>query len=233
VLTFLFARVWIRENRGLGLGRNVDILGSVLVTAAMMLGAYATVTSTSYGWGSAHTLGLGGGSVALLAGFVVLESRLRNPITPLRIFAIPGLASSSLIRGLLITGMYASFFIGVLYLQHVLGYGVLQTGAAFLPQTVVLFLLSAGAIARIVNRVGPRIPLVAGLLACVAGLVLLTDAGPHDAYAAHVLPAFLLFGLGAGLAFMPLLVLAMAPLPTRALRPGSSTPRRSCPGRSV
>src|SRR5581483_1625943 len=134
VATFFFARVWINENQGLGIGRDVDVLGSVLVTAAMMLGAYAIVTSTSYGWGSPHTLGFGAASLALLIGFVGLESRLRNPIVPLRIFRVPGLAASSVIRGLLITGMYASFFIGVLYLQHVRGYGVLQTGVAFLPQ---------------------------------------------------------------------------------------------------
>ena len=214
VMTFLFARVWIRENRGLGIGRDIDILGSILVTAAMMLGAYTIVTSASYGWGSAHTLSLGAASLALLAAFVGLESRLRNPIMPLRIFAIPGLAASSLVRGLLITGMYASFFIGVLYLQHVLGYGVLATGAAFLPQTLVLAALSTGGIARIVNRFGTRIPLLIGLVACFVGLLLLTQAGPHDSYTSHVLPAFLLFGVGAGFAFMPLLVIAMEHVPS-------------------
>jgi EmrB/QacA subfamily drug resistance transporter len=213
VLTFLFARVWINENRGLGIGRDVDVLGSVLVTAAMMLGAYAIVTSSSYGWGSAHTLGFGAASLALLAGFVVLEARLSNPIMPLRIFRVPGLAASSVIRGLLITGMYASFFIGVLYLQHIRGYGVLQTGVAFLPQTLVIAALSSGVTARIVTRFGPRPPLVAGLVACGIGLVLFAGAGPHASYVSTVLPAFLLFGVGAGLAFMPLLTIAMAHVP--------------------
>jgi EmrB/QacA subfamily drug resistance transporter len=213
VLTFLFARVWVRENPGLGIGRDVDVFGSVLVTAAMMLGAYAIVTSTSYGWSSAHTLGLGAGSLAMLGAFVLLESRLRNPIVPLRIFRVPGLAATSVIRGLLITGMYASFFIGVLYLQKVRHYGVLQTGVAFLPQTLVLAALSFRVTARVVTRFGPRGPLLAGLLACGLGLVLLTQAGSHSTYVSIVLPAFVLFGIGAGLAFMPLLTIAMEHVP--------------------
>jgi len=171
------------------------------------------VTSSSYGWGSAHTLTFGGLAVVLLVAFAVLEARLRNPIMPLRIFRIPGLASSSLIRGLLITGMYASFFIGVLYLQHVRGYGVLQTGIAFLPQTLTLAALSFGVTARLVNRFGSLPPLLAGLVACAGGLGLLATVGAHTSYAAGLLPAFVLIGLGAGLAFMPLLTIAMANVP--------------------
>jgi EmrB/QacA subfamily drug resistance transporter len=213
IATVLLGRARIVENRGLGIGRDVDVLGSVLVTVAMVLGAYAIVTSTSYGWGSAHTLGLGAAAAALLAGFVGLEARLRNPIMPLRIFRVPGLASSSIIRGLLITGMFATFFVGVLYLEHVRGYGVLQTGLAFLPQTLLLAGLSLGPTAALVNRYGPRGPLLFGLVAAAAGLVVLTQAGPHAAYFPTVLGAFLLMGVGAGLAFMPLLTLAMAHVP--------------------
>jgi EmrB/QacA subfamily drug resistance transporter len=211
--TFVLARRWITENQGLGIGRDVDAVGPVLVTASMMLAAYAIVTSSSYGWGSAHTLGFGAAAVALLAAFATLEARLRNPIMPLRIFRIPGLAASSLIRGLLITGMYASFFIGVLYLQHVLHYGVLETGLAFLPQTLGVAALSFGVTARLVGRFGARVPLLAGLTASAAGLGLLTTLGAGSSYATGVLPALVLIGLGAGLAFMPLLTIAMAHVP--------------------
>jgi MFS family permease len=117
------------------------------------------------------------------------------------------------IRGLLITGMYASFFIGVLYLQHVRGYGVLHTGVAFLPQTLAIAVLSLGATARLVNRFGPRAPLLAGLVIAGAGLILLAQLGAHSQYVPSVLPAFVLIGLGAGLSFMPLLTIAMADVP--------------------
>ena len=213
VATFLLGRVWITENEGLGLTGDVDAVGPVLVTSAMMLAAYAIVTSSSNGWGSSHTLVFGGLAVALLVAFVVLESRLANPIMPLRIFRISGLAASSLIRGLLITGMYASFFIGVLYLQHIRHYGVLQTGIAFLPQTLCVAALSFGITARLVNRFGALRPLLVGLIACAAGLAFLMELGPHTSYAAGILPAFVLIGLGAGLAFMPLLTIAMANVP--------------------
>jgi MFS family permease len=152
-------------------------------------------------------------SVLLLIGFVVLESRLRNPIMPLRVFRIHGLPSSSLIRGLLITGMFATFFIGVLYMERIRGFGVLTTGLAFLPQTIVLAALSLGPIAWAVNRFGPRRPLIFGLASCAAGLALLANAGLHTAYVPTLLLAFLLMGLGAGMAFMPLLTIAMAEVP--------------------
>jgi EmrB/QacA subfamily drug resistance transporter len=213
IATVVVGRSHIFENRGLGIGRDVDALGSILVTAAMMLLAYAIVTSSSHGLGSAHTIGLGAVSLLLLGAFVGLESRLPNPIMPLRIFAARGLAASSLVRGLLVTGMFATFFLGVLYLERVRGYGVLQTGLAFLPQTLVIALLSVGPTAWLGTRLGPRVPLLLGLLAAGAGLLLLHGAGAHAHYFPRVLGAFVLVGAGAGLAFMPLLTLAMANVP--------------------
>jgi EmrB/QacA subfamily drug resistance transporter len=213
IFTVLMGRARIVENPGLGIGRDLDVLGSVLVTAALVLGAYAIVTSTRYGWGSAHTIAFAAASIVLLAAFVALEARLRNPIMPLRIFRVPGLGASSVIRGLLITGMYASFFVGVLYLQHIRGYGVLQTGLAFLAQTVVLALLSLGVTARLVIRFGARTPLLIGLVSGAAGLYVLGHAGPGSPYFPDIAVAFVLIGIGAGLAFMPLLTIGMAHVP--------------------
>ena len=205
--------MWLVENPGRGIGRDLDVLGSVLITGALIVLVYAIVTASSDGWGSAHTLGFGALGLALLAAFVALEARLRNPIMPLRVFRIPGLPSSSLIRGLLITGMFSTFFIGVLYLERLRGYGVLTTGLAFLPQTLLLAALSLGPIAWLVDRFGPRRPLIAGLPFAAAGLALLATAGVHTAYVPTLVAAFLLIGLGAGMCFMPLLVIAMAQVP--------------------
>jgi EmrB/QacA subfamily drug resistance transporter len=212
IFTVLMGRARIVENAGLGIGR-IDVVGSLLVTASLIGGAYAIVTSTRYGWGSAHTIGIGAASLLLLAAFIALEARLSNPIMPLRIFRVPGVAASSAIRGLLVTGMYASFFVGVLYLEHVRGFGVLQTGLAFLPQTLALALLSLGVTARLVIRFGPRVPLLAGLLIAGAGLVVLGHAGPDAHYFPTIAMSFVLIGLGAGLAFMPLLTIGMANVP--------------------
>jgi EmrB/QacA subfamily drug resistance transporter len=213
IATVALGRVWIVENEGAGIGRDVDVLGSVLITASLVIGAFAIVGAASHGWTSAHTLGFGAVSIALAGAFVALEAKLRNPIMPLRVFRIPGLPSSSAIRGLLITGMFATFFIGVLYLERIRGYGVLQTGLAFLPQTVVLAALSLGPIAWLVNRFGPRWPLLAGLCLAGAGLFVLGSAGEHTHYVPTLFGAYLLIGIGSGLAFMPLLTIAMANVP--------------------
>jgi EmrB/QacA subfamily drug resistance transporter len=211
--TVILGRMWLAENRGSGIGRDLDWLGSVLITGAMVIVVYAIVTASTSGWGSLHTLGFGALAVAMGVAFVVLESRIANPIMPLRIFRIPGLAATSLVRGLLIVGLFSTFLIGVLYVEKVRGYGVLTTGLAFLPQTLMMALLSLGATAWLVHRFGPRVPLLTGLALIAAGLSLLATSGAHTAYLPQLAGAFVLTGLGAGMALMPLLMLAMANVP--------------------
>ncbi len=104
VFTFIFGRALIDENVGLGLRDGVDVTGSVLVTAALMVAVYTIVTTTQNGWGSLHTLGFGALAIALLGSFLVLEAKLRNPIMPLRILRIRSLTTSSIVRGFLATG---------------------------------------------------------------------------------------------------------------------------------
>jgi EmrB/QacA subfamily drug resistance transporter len=213
IATIVAGRAWIAENHGPGIDRHIDVLGSVTITAAMVLGAYAIVTASSDGWGSVHTLGFGAAAVVLLIGFWALESRLANPIMPPRVFKIPGLATSSAVRGLFICGMYAVFFIGTLYMEHIRGFGVLSTGLAFLPQTIVLALMSLGPVAWLVGRFGPRPPMLAGLVFGVAGVFLLSRLHADSPYFPDLFVPFLLMGLGAGLAFMPLLTVAMSEVP--------------------
>jgi hypothetical protein len=178
-----------------------------------MLGVYAIVKATEYGWLSAHTLGFGGLSLALLVLFAVVESRLKNPMFPPRIARVPGLLVSSVVRGFLVTGMFSTFLLGVLYLQHVHGYGALKTGLAFLPLTLVLGTLSLGITARLMGRLGPLRVLLAGLVAITAALVLLSQLPAHANYFPTILVPFVLLGLGAGLAFLPLTTIAMANVP--------------------
>ena len=99
------------------------MLGSVLITAALVTGAYAIVTASSDGWGSAHTLGFGAGALGLIGAFVALESRIANPIMPLGVFRIRSLLSTCVVRGVLFIGLYALFFLGALYLSTSAGWG--------------------------------------------------------------------------------------------------------------
>jgi EmrB/QacA subfamily drug resistance transporter len=221
IATFILGVFLIDENVGLGIRNGVDVAGSILVTAALMVGIYAIVTATQYGWTSAHTLGFGGVAVALLIGFFVLEGHLKNPIMPLRILKLRSLTGSSVIRAFLATGMFSTFFLGALYLEHVLGYDALQTGLAFLPISVVIAALSSGITARLVNRFGALRVLIPGLLTMSLGLLLIALAGEDANYWTQIFPAFVLMGLGAGTAFVPLLTIAMEEVPSEDAGLGS------------
>ena len=215
IVAFALGSILIRENEGIGLSGGVDVAGSILITLSTMLGAFAIVKSTDYGLLSARTLATGAASLTLLAGFFLLESRLRNPIMPLRILRLRMLMGSSLVRGLLVTGMYSAFFLGALYLERVLGYDAIDTGLAFMPLTICIAALSMGPSARAVEAFGAVPTLVTGLSAIVAGLLLLATAGVHASYFPDLFFAFLLLGLGAGASFLPLLTMGMADAPSR------------------
>ena len=214
-IAFLLGSMLIEENEGIGLAGGVDVLGSILITLATMLGAFAIVKSSEYGVLSARTLGSAGGSLALLASFLTVEARVANPIMPLRILRLRMLMGSSLVRGLLITGMYSAFFLGALYLERVLGYDAIDTGLAFMPLTIAIAALSMGPAARAVERFGAVQTLAAGLLGIIVGLSLLAVQGVHASYFPGLFFAFLALGVGAGASFLPLLTIGMADAPAR------------------
>jgi len=213
VATFAAANVLIRSDSGLGLGRGVDWVGSLLVTASLMSAIYAIVEATTYGWTSSEVLGTGGLAVVLMAAFITVEARIRNPIMPLRILRLRGLVNASVVRGFLVTGMFSTFFLGTLYLEQVRHYSALETGAAFLPWTITVAILSQGITARLVTRFGPLPVLMAGMASAAAGLLLFSTVGATTAYFPTVFFACFAIGLGIGNAFMPLLTLAMADVP--------------------
>src|SRR3954464_13454627 len=213
VAAFALGRALIRADRGLGLNRGVDWLGSLLVTASLMSAIYAIVEATNDAWTSSSVAGTAGLAVLLMAAFLTLQARIQNPILPLRILRLPGLVNASLVRGFLVTGMYSTFFLGTLYLEQVRHYSALQTGAAFLPWTVTVAVLSQGITARMVARFGPLPVLTAGMASAAAGLLLFATVGPDTAFFPTIFLAAFAIGFGIGNAFMPLLTLAMADVP--------------------
>ena len=215
VVALVFGWMLIEENEGIGLAGGVDVLGSILITLATMVGAFAIVKSGEYGLLSARTVGAGSASLALLGAFFVVEARVANPIMPLRILRLRMLMGSSLVRGLLITGMYSAFFLGALYLERVLGYDAIDTGLAFMPLTIAIATMSMGVSARAVERFGAVQTLAAGLAGIVVGLLLLAVQGVHASYFPGLFFAFLALGLGAGASFLPLLTIGMADAPAR------------------
>jgi EmrB/QacA subfamily drug resistance transporter len=189
---------------------RLDVTGAVTVTSALMLAVYAIVGANEAGWGSPRTLALLGAAAALFALFLAIEARVARPLMPLGLFRSTTLDAANAIGVLWSAAMFAWFFLSALYLQRVLGYSALQVGLAFLPSNLIMAACSLGLSARVVMRFGLRWPLVLGLGCAALGLALFARAPVDGGFSLDVLPGMLLLGLGAGIAFNPLLLAAMS-----------------------
>jgi MFS family permease len=208
--TALLALRLISPDRGLGPRQGADLIGAVLVTGGLMLGVYTIVGAAEHGWASARTLGLGALSIALIAAFVVRQALARTPLMPLRILRSRNVSGANLVQVLMVAGLFGMFFLGVLYMQRVLGYDAIETGLAFLPVAVLIGALSLAVTPRLTMRFGERPVLLVGLALAIAGLALFARVPEEAAYAADILPSMLLIGGGAGLSFPSLMNLAMS-----------------------
>ncbi len=196
--------------RGQAHGEKLDVAGALSVTLSLMLAVYGVVNGNEAGWASTQTLGLLGAAVALLAVFIAIESRVRHPLMPLGLFRLRSVSVANVVGVLWAAAMFAWFFISALYMQLVLNYTPMQIGLAFLPANVLMAVFSLGLSARIVMRFGIRRPLAAGLWLAAVGLALFARAPVSGSFVADVLPGMVLLGLGAGMAFNPLLLAAMS-----------------------
>jgi len=200
----------IPAHRGAGAQRGLDVWGGILITVAPALAVYTILEAGGNGWTSLRTLGMALLTVLLAVAFVVVESRTPHPLVPLRFFRSRNVAGAVLVRTLFPVGMFGSFFLGALYLQRVLGYTPVGAGFAFMPMNVCVALISLLVAARLVARFGAKRTLLSGLLLMSAGLLLLSRAPVTASYALDVMPALVLMGFGAGLIFMPSVLLAMS-----------------------
>jgi EmrB/QacA subfamily drug resistance transporter len=187
----------------------LDVGGAVTVTVALMLAVYAIVGGNEAGWTSPRTLGVLAAAAVLLAIFVAIEASVAAPLMPLRLLRSRTLVAANVIAVLWSAAMFAWFFLSALYLQRVLGYSAMRVGLAFLPSNLIMAACSLGISARVVLRFGIRAPLVAGLVCAALGLALFARAPVAGSFVVDVLPGMLLLGLGAGIAFNPLLLAAM------------------------
>jgi EmrB/QacA subfamily drug resistance transporter len=206
-------RALIEHTPAPAAGTRVDAPGAALVTLATMIGVYAIVGAADHGWASAQTLGFGALAAALLVAFAAVEARSSHPLVPPAVLRLRSLMASSVVRATLVTGMFATFFLGSLYLERVRGFDAIQIGLAFLPMPLTVGVLSVSVTARIVRRIGTVPTLLGGMTMVVAALGLLSTAGPNTAYFPTFAIAFGLMGVGMGMAFTPLLELSMADVP--------------------
>ena len=200
----------IASDRGIGRGKGLDVLGAVLVTGALMLGVYTIVESDVYGLGSLRTLGLGALAFGLLAAFVVHQALVSTPLVPLRLSRSRNLSGANLIQALMVSAFFGFFFLGSLDMQRVLHYGPLAIGLAFLPDTVAMAAFSIGLSARLIVRFGARTVVLVGLLCITLGLLLFAHSPLNADYVRDLFAPMVLLGVGAGMAFPALTILAMS-----------------------
>src|SRR5262245_26096361 len=207
-LVCAYCFVLLTADRAPAEKRRLDVAGAVTVTLASMLAVYAIVD------GAYALLIVAAG---LLAAFLVLESRVRDPLMPLRLFRVRSLAVANVIGVLWAAAMFAWFFISALYMQLVLDYTPMQIGLAFLPANLIMAAFSIGLSAKLVMRFGLKAPIAAGMLLSAAGLGLFAIAPSGGGFMLHVLPGMLLLGLGCGMALNPVMLAGMS-----AVEPGES-----------
>jgi EmrB/QacA subfamily drug resistance transporter len=210
VLVYVLSLRLLPTQRGPAAGGRVDVAGAITVTASLMIAVYAIINGNEDGWTSTRTLGLLGASAALLAIFLAIEARISSPLMPLGLFRNRNVSSANVLGVLMAAGMFAYFFFSALYLQLVLEYSPLEVGLAYLPGTIVWGAASLLLSDRLVMRYGIKTPLLTGLGLMTVALLLLARTPADGDWAVDILPATIALGLGAGIAFNPLLLAAMS-----------------------
>jgi MFS family permease len=193
-----------------GTGGRADVPGAALVTTGLVLAVY-TLLSPGTGGATAGLLALA--SVAVLLAFGARQARTRHPLLPLRLLATLTTGLGNVVQALMVAGLFGFQFLGVLYLQQLLGYDPLHAGLAFVPVPVVIAAVSLTLTARLITALGQRRVLVAGLACTTAGLALLTRLPASGGYRLGVLPAGVLIAVGFGLAFPALAAITIASAP--------------------
>ncbi len=191
---------------------NFDALGAVLATGGMLLLVFALVKAPTVGWGKARTIAELAGALSLLAAFVINELRVKNPLAPLSIFRINGLGFSNVTQLVAFAGTLAMFFYLTLYMQNVLHYSAIQTGAAYLPLCFAIG-TAAGISSKLIARIGTRPLIVTGALIASGGMYWLSRIPVHGSFLSDLLPGMLVLSFGIGPVFVGVTTAANAGVP--------------------
>ncbi|MFD6331205.1 MFS transporter [Streptomyces niveus] len=189
---------------------SIDLAGAVTVTAGLAVAVYAIVRAPETGWASAETWLVPAAGVVLIAAFVAIQAKRREPLMRLAIWRAPNLAGANIAQLLMAGAWIPMWFFLNLYLQQVLGLGAFASGSALLPMTVAIMIMMIVLAPRMIGRFGPKLLIVTGLFALAAGMVWLSFARPDGNFWVDVLPASLLAAAGMALAFIPSLGTALS-----------------------
>jgi EmrB/QacA subfamily drug resistance transporter len=191
---------------------SFDTPGALLGTGGMLLLIYALVKAPDNGWGSATTIGELFGAGILLALFIGNERRQREPLVPLSIFRVKGLAAADATQVLAIAGFYSTFFFVTLYMQEVLHFSALRAGAAYVPVAAIVA-VGAGGGSGLISRIGTRPLIVAGSLIAAGGIWWASRIPAHGFYWTGIFPAMMVMGIGLGAVFVGVQTAANAGVP--------------------
>jgi predicted MFS family arabinose efflux permease len=197
VIAFIGALVLLKPERVRAHLANFDALGAFLVTGGMLLLVYALVKAPDVGWGTARTLAELAVAGLLLMAFVVNELRVPNPLVPMSILRIRGVAAADATQMVALAGFLPMFFFLTLYMQTVLHYSPIQAGIAYLPLTGG-FIIAAGICSQLLNRIGTKPVILTGILIAAAGLYWLSRISVDGSYMADILPGLLIASIGLG-----------------------------------
>jgi EmrB/QacA subfamily drug resistance transporter len=208
VAAILLAPVLLEESRADLAHRHFDVPGAASITAGLMLLVYALTRATTDGWTSGSTLALLGGSAALIVTFIAIELRSRSPLLPLRIFRSRTLTGANIAMAIVGAVAFSEFFLLTLYVQDVLHYSAVQSGAAFSAFALSVVVMSNLAQA-IVGRLGVRSTLTIGLVISAVSVAALTQIPVDGQYFWDLFPWFVLGGAGMGLSFVPVTIASL------------------------
>jgi EmrB/QacA subfamily drug resistance transporter len=187
-----------KERRSPAPLANFDAVGAFLVTGGMLLLVYALVKAPDVGWGATRTIVELAVAAVTLTAFVANELRVANPLVPMSILKVKGVAAADATQMVALAGFFPMFFFLTLYMQSVLHYSPIQTGTAYLPLTGGV-IIAAGIASQLFSRIGTKPVIVAGALIAAGGLYWLSRVPVHGSYVPDILPGLLIaaFGLGA------------------------------------
>jgi EmrB/QacA subfamily drug resistance transporter len=207
-LVLALTRPIVRESRIPAL-RGFDAGGAITITSSLSLLVYATSKAPDVGWGAGRTIGLLIASAVLFVAFLVIETRSASPMVSFDIFRIRTVTGANVCGFVIGVVVFSNFFLLTLYVQQVLGYSALKTGLTFLA-TAGTVVLVAGISQALVTRVGPRPVLAVGLALITGGMLWYTQIPVKGSFVTHLLPGYLLVGVGMAFAFIPMSIAALA-----------------------
>ncbi len=213
LVALALAPVLLAESRDARV-QGFDALGAVLVTAGLSTAVFGITQANDWGWTSGRTIGVFAAALALLAGFVVRETRTEHPLMSFSIFRIKTVAGANIAGFILGTALFSMFLMLTLYMQQVLGYSPMKTGLAYIAVagTSIVWAMVAQ---QLVTRVGVKPVLVTGMSLLSLGLLFFTQVSPDGSYVSDLLPGFLVVAMGMAFSFVSISIAALAGVPAK------------------